>query len=125
MFINADLTKDTYDISLGRDESVRVKREQKKKYTSSVLLKGQKKTEYEYQIKVTSAKNKVCRLTLIDQVPVSQDKTIVVERENISGGSFDEKSGQVKWDFDLGPSETRTFDLSYSVAWPKDKSLNI
>ena len=125
VFINADLTKDTYDISLGRDESVRVKREQKKKYTSSVLLKGQKKTEYEYQIKVTSAKNKVCRLTLIDQVPVSQDKTIVVERDNISGGSFDEKSGQVKWDFDLGPSETRTFDLSYSVAWPKDKSLNI
>ena len=125
VFINADLTKDTYDISLGRDESVRVKREQKKKYTSNVLLKGQKKTEYEYQIKVTSAKNKACRLTLLDQVPVSQDKTIVVERDNISGGSFDEKSGQVRWDFDLGPSETRTFDLNYSVAWPKDKSLNI
>ena len=125
VFIDADLTKDNYDISLGRDESIRIKRNQKKKYTSNVLLKGQKKTEYEYEIKVTSTKNKPCQLTLIDQVPVSQDKTIVVERDNISGGTFDEKTGEVKWNFELEPAGTRTLELAYSVAWPKDKSLSI
>ncbi len=125
VYINADMSKDTYDISLGRDESIRLKRNQKKKYTSNVLLKGRKKTDYEYEIKVTSTKNKECRITVKDQIPVSQDKTIVVDRTEISGGKVDEKTGAVDWEMDLGAGESRTLNLNYSVTWPKDKTLSI
>ena len=125
VYINADMSKDTYDISLGRDESVRLKRTQKKKFTSNVLLKGRKKTDYEYEIKVTSTKNKECRVTVKDQIPVSQDKTIVVEKADISGGKFDEKTGKIDWEMDLGAGESKTLNLDYSITWPKDKTLNI
>ena len=125
VYINADMSKDTYDISLGRDESIRLKRNQKKKYTSNVLLKGRKKTDYEYEIKVTSTKNKECRVTVKDQIPVSQDKTIVVDRNEISGGKVDEKTGAVDWEMELGAGESRTLNLNYSVTWPKDKTLSI
>ncbi len=125
VYINADMSKDTYDISLGRDESIRLKRDQKKKYTSNVLLKGRKKTDYEYEIKVTSTKNKECQVTVKDQIPVSQDKTIVVDKSEASGGKVDDKTGAVDWEMELGAGESRTLNLNYSVTWPKDKSLNI
>ena len=125
IYLNADLSKETYDISLGRDESVRLKREQKKRYTSNVLLKNRKKTEFGYEIKVTSSKNKPCQITLIDQIPVSQDKTITVDRENVSGGTVNENTGEVKWEFELQPTETKQLDLYYSVTWPKDKTVNM
>ena len=125
IYLNADLSKETYDISLGRDESIRLKREQKKRYTSNVLLKNRKKTEFGYEIKVTSAKNKPCQITLLDQIPVSQDKTITVEKDNISGGTLNENNGEVKWEFELQPAETKQVDLYYTVSWPKDKTINM
>ncbi|MBR0137809.1 MAG: mucoidy inhibitor MuiA family protein [Erysipelotrichaceae bacterium] len=125
VYLNADLSKEKYDISLGRDESIKLKRKQERKYTSNVMLKGQKKTEYEFEIKVTSTKQKPCNVTLLDQVPVSTDKTIVIENTKLSNGEFNEKTGEVKWEFELGASETKTFELDYSISWPKDKNLNI
>ena len=93
VYLNADMTEEKYDLSLGVDETVKVVRKQLRKHTSNVLLKGQKKTEYEYEIKVTSRKNKTCQLTIIDQIPVSQDKTIIVDTRNLSGGKLKEETG--------------------------------
>lgn len=121
--INADLTKETYDLSLGKDETVRVKREQKKKYTSGVLLKGQTKTEYIYEITVLSNKKKDCRITIFDQIPVSDEKTIIVDKGEISGGKLNEESGEIRWDLDLKPQEKKVFTIAYNVAWPKDKKI--
>ena len=120
-----DLSKDSYDVSLGRDESIRLKRDQKKKYTSNVLLKGQKKTEYEYELKITSSKNKSCSVTLMDQIPVTVDKSIVIDEVTLSGAKKEEDSGKLTWEFDLGPSETKSFSLAYNISWPKDRKLNI
>ncbi|MBR5049131.1 MAG: mucoidy inhibitor MuiA family protein [Erysipelotrichaceae bacterium] len=125
VYLDADMTEEKYDLSLGIDETIKVVRKQARKHSSTVLLKGQKKTEYEYEIKVTSRKNKTCQMTVIDQIPVSQDKTIVVDQKNISSGVFKEETGEVKWDFDLEPQQTKTLNLAYDVAWPKDKKINI
>lgn len=121
--LNADMTKPTYDISLGKDESIKLKREQKKRYSSTVLLKGTRKTEFEYEIKVVSSKNKACNVTMLDQIPVSSDKTIVIEQTELTGGKLTESNGEVKWEFELQPSETKTFALNYNVSWPKDKNV--
>lgn len=125
IYLSPDLDEDKYDISLGRDETIKLKRNQKKKYTSNVLLKNQKKTEYEYELKITSTKNKPFPVTLIDQIPVSQDKSIVVDATNLSKGKLDEDTGKITWDFDIEPSENKVIDLAYSVSWPKDRMINI
>jgi uncharacterized protein (TIGR02231 family) len=123
VMLEPDMTEETYDLSLGRDETVKVKRTQKKRYTSTVLLKGQKKTEYEYEISAASRKDKPCRVTLTDQLPVSEEKTIVVETGTVSEGKLEGETGIVTWYFTLKPQESRTVRLSYSVAWPKDKRI--
>ena len=121
VILEPDMTKDSYDLSLGVDETVKVKREQKKRYTSNVLLKGQKKTEYEYEITVSSRKEKPISVTVSDQLPVSNEKTIVVEPVNVSGAEREEDTGFLHWDFDLAPGETKKIALAWNVAWPKDK----
>ena len=125
VYLNADITKETYDLSLGRDDSIKVKRTQTKKNTSSLLLKSAKKTEYVFEIKVSSSKPKACNVMIIDQVPVSQDKTITIDTRNLSGGELKSEKGEVRWTFDLEPSTTKTLELAYDVTWPKDKQINL
>ena len=125
VYIDIDSDQDKYDISLGRDETIKIKRQQKKKYTSNVLLKNQKKVDYEYELTVNSTKNKNCQVTLIDQVPISQDKIIVVDIEQISKAQLEEQTGKLTWDFELQPKENKTFELKYSISYPKDKMVNI
>lgn len=121
--IEPDQTKDTYELSLGRDESVSVRRTQKKKYTSSVLLKNQYRTEYAYETVIVSSKQKPFRMTVIDQIPVSDEKTIIVEKGNLSGGKLNEETGEVVWDMELAADESRTLELSWNTVWPKDREI--
>ena len=125
IYLNPDYNQEKYDISLGKDESIKVKRTQKKKYTSNVLLKNQKKTEFEYEISVNSSKNDKCLVTLIDQVPLSQDKSIVVDIDNISNANLNQDTGKLTWDFELDPKQNKVFNIAYSISWPKDKQINI
>ena len=122
-YLSMDLSKDEYDISLGVDETVKVNRKQLKKYTSSVLLKGQKKTEIAYEISISSKKDRECALRLTDQIPISDDKAIEVVKDELSGGELTEETGLVRWDLCLKPGETVKKTLAYTVSYPKDKRV--
>ncbi|MBQ4424428.1 MAG: DUF4139 domain-containing protein [Lachnospiraceae bacterium] len=123
VLLEPDMTEEEYQLSLGRDESVKVRRTQKKRYTSQILLKGQKKTEYEYEIAVNSRKEKSCKLVVKDQIPVSEEKSIVVDAADLGGGKLEEKTGLITWEFTLEPGETKLLHFAYSVAWPKDRQI--
>jgi uncharacterized protein (TIGR02231 family) len=122
-YLDIDLSKETYDISLGVDETVKVTRKQTRKYTSSVLLKNQKKTELVYEITVTSKKDRTCELLLEDQVPVSSEKTIEVSVDNVSGAEHEAESGKLKWNISLEKMDTVKKTVAYTVAYPKDKTI--
>ena len=124
VYLQVDFSEEKYNLSLGVDETVKVKRTQKKKFTSQILLKGQKKTEYEYELSVSSRKNKACRVLVKDQIPVSDEKTISIEAGDLGGGELEEKTGLVSWSFTLDAGETRVLPLAYTIAWPKDKTLS-
>ena len=124
-YLSVDPNKETYDISLGKDESIRLKRKQVKKLRSNVLLKGQTKIDFVYEIEIASQKNKDAKISLYDQLPVSNDKSIDISIDDISNAKHDEKTGELKWEFELAPNEKKTFTIAYSVAWPKDKKIDI
>ena len=124
LYLEVDTSEDKMDISLGKDESIQLKREQKKKYTSNALLKNQKTTDYIYELTITSNKNKPCNITVYDQIPVSREKDIIVEQKNISKGKLDEATGELTWEINLEPNTEEKINLEYSISWPKDKQLN-
>ena len=120
--ISADLTKETLDLPLGKEEGIQVSRTEKKRKTSEALIKNQKTTEYEYELKITNGRNKETEITVQDQIPVSRDKTIVVETVKTDGAQADDK-GILSWKLKLEPKETKELHVAYKVSWQKDKQL--
>ncbi|MBQ6478639.1 MAG: mucoidy inhibitor MuiA family protein [Erysipelotrichaceae bacterium] len=121
--IDPDLTKENIEITLGKEERVHVSRKEVLKKTSNVLLKGQKVTEYGYETKVTNLSDEEIRITLKDQVPVSQNKEIVVDIIELSGTKPDELTGIFSKEIAVAPKQSETVKLGYKVAWPKDKKI--
>ena len=116
---------DTLQISLGRDKNINIKREKIKEFTTKRFIGSKKEESRGWDIDVKNNKSQQINMLLFDQVPVSTLEEIKVELSNISGGKHDPKTGEVKWEFTIGPSESKKFSLNYFVKYPKNKNLFI
>jgi len=58
-----------------------------------------------------------------DQIPISSNSSITVEAVELTGGRHNQQSGEIKWDLTVKPQETRKIILTYSVKYPKDKTV--
>lgn len=122
MYITPDLTKEDLRIPLGKAEGIQVSRTEKKKKTSEALLKNQRTTEYVYELKLTNNRSSDITLRVQDQIPTSQEKTIIVDIKNTDQAEKDD-SGILTWLISLGAKQTKVLNLSYNISWPKDKTL--
>jgi uncharacterized protein (TIGR02231 family) len=121
--LNVNQLTDTLTISLGTDNSILVKREKRKDFTSKKTIGSNKTDTYSFLITVRNNKSTTVKLTLNDQIPVSSNSGITVETIELSGGRHNQESGEIKWDLEIKPQETKQVVLSYSVKYPKDKTI--
>lgn len=119
--IDPTVTTDTLRFSMGRDPRVVVQREQLKDYRENRILGTNKERTFAYKTTIRNTKTEKVSLRLEDQVPISQDKNIVVKVEETSGANMNKETGMLEWDIELGPSETKEVTLVFSVRWPKNK----
>jgi hypothetical protein len=123
-FINTGELSDTLEISLGKDNQILVERKQLKEFTKKQLIGTSKKEFYAYEIKVKNNRKSPVEITIIDQIPVSEDNEIDVEKLDItSGADINELNGEVKWDHIVNANEVKTMKLSYSIKYPKNKPI--
>jgi uncharacterized protein (TIGR02231 family) len=119
--LNVNELSDTLTISLGTDNSILVKREKRKDFTTRKVL-GQNRTDiFSFLITVRNNKSTSVKMTLNDQIPVSSNSSINVDPTEISGGHLNQQTGEIKWDLELKPQESKQIILTYSVKYPKDK----
>ncbi|MDX1907014.1 MAG: DUF4139 domain-containing protein [Bacteroidia bacterium] len=121
--INTDNPTDSLKISLGRDAKVQIQREQVQAFSSEKVIGSNIRKTYGYEITVKNNKTTPVRLNLLDQVPVSQNKDIVITALEVSGGTLQPESGRISWDLDLKPGETRKVTLQFEVKYPKDQPV--
>ena len=124
VFLDPDQTKEDLEITLGREEAIHVSHNTVSKKTSSVLLKGQKVTEYVYETKVTNSSAKAVEVVLKDQIPVSGNKDIVVDVIDLNGAQLDKETGFLTKKLNIEAGQSASFRLTYKVAWPKDKRIS-
>ncbi len=122
-YFDSRSTSDTLDLSLGRDKNIVIKREKLKDFSSKSLVGLNQKESRGFEISVRNKKSAPVTIVIDDQVPVSTDKDIVVERTDISGAKFDEPSGRLTWKNEVKAAETKKMKLVYSVKYPKDKTI--
>jgi uncharacterized protein (TIGR02231 family) len=122
-FLNVNQLTDTLTVSLGTDNSILVKREKRKDFTSKKVMGANKTETYSFLITIRNNKTTPVRITVNDQLPVSSNSSIVVEASELSGGKLNSETGTVKWDLDLRPQEKKELVMTYSVKYPKNQNV--
>ncbi len=122
-YINtADLT-DTLTVSLGADNSITVKRDRRKDFTSQKLIGSNRVETLSFLISVRNNKSREVTMKLRDQLPLPQNSDITVEAVDLSGGNRNIATGEVTWDLTIAPRETREIIFTYSVRYPKNRKI--
>jgi hypothetical protein len=116
---------DTLSVSLGRDKSIAVQREKMKEYSARKLLGSRIETTRDWKITVRNNRRQPVSMVIFDQIPVSTLQEIEVSAENLSGGTLNAETGEVKWRFILQPSKSSELELRYKVKYPKGRSLEV
>jgi uncharacterized protein (TIGR02231 family) len=121
--LDVNQLKDTLTISLGTDNSILIKREKRKDFTSKKVIGSNRTDTYSFLITIRNNKSNPVKATVNDQIPVSSNSSITVDAIELSGGKINAQTGEIKWDLDIKPQETKQLVLSYSVKYPKDKTV--
>jgi uncharacterized protein DUF4139/uncharacterized protein DUF4140 len=124
-FIDPNSTMDTLNLTLGTDKKVVVKREKVADFSSVKFLGNNKKQVFTYEITVRNNKREKIKMLLKDQHPISSSKDIEEVLLESSGARVNDETGVLTWQIELAPGESKKFRISYSVKYPKDKTLNI
>ena len=122
-YLNVNQLSDSLLISLGTDNSILVKREKQKDFTSKRVLGSNKTEVYSFLTTIRNNKPGTIKITLYDQIPISSNSGITVEATELTGGKLNSGNGLIKWELDIKPQETRRIILTYSVKYPKERTV--
>lgn len=117
-------TTDTLQISLGRDRGISISRDKVKDFTNKKLLGTKKEESHSWKISVKNNKQLSISLLVLDQVPISTHQDIEVTLGRISGAKHNPESGEIRWMFDLEAGARKELEMSYTLKYPKNKTLN-
>lgn len=123
-YIQNTSSKDTMNLSLGKDERIIIKRTKLNEVNGSNLFGNVKEKKFSYDIVVKNTKKETVEITIEEQLPISQDKNITVNALELSGGKLNPTTGLVTWKISLKAGESVTKKFNFSVKFPKDTSVN-
>lgn len=116
-----------YELGFGADDNVRVKYAVlEDKRGESGLISSSKTDERSWRISVKNLHARAMPLSVLDQIPVSQNQDIKVEltgRTPPSKRDVDDKRGVIAWDFELKPEEEKVIEFGYRATWPGAKRI--
>ncbi|MEI6184479.1 MAG: mucoidy inhibitor MuiA family protein [Bacteroidota bacterium] len=123
--IDPNSTLDTLSFTLGRDKRVAVKREKLTDFSSVKFLGTNKLQKFSYELTVKNNKKEAVELLLKDQFPLTTNKDIEVELIDDGNAEVNKDLGVLNWKLNLNAGESKKIRFTYSVKYPKDKSLNL
>ena len=124
-YLNPNSTQDKVTLTLATDPRVTVKRELQRDYSSTKHIGSTTTETRSYLITVRNNQNRNAKLTLKEQYPISNDKDIEVKLVEVKPTATYNKEdiGVLTWELDLSAGETRTYVVTYSVKYPKDRAI--
>ena len=122
-YINTAELTDTLPVSLGADNNITVKRDRRVEFTSSKFIGNNKVETRSFLVSIRNNKSQKVSVRLRDQIPLSQNSSIIVEPAELSGGNLNPVTGEVTWDLTVEPRETREIILTYTVKYPKNQKV--
>jgi uncharacterized protein (TIGR02231 family) len=117
--------KDTLAISLNREKNILVERTLLKEKNEKQFIGNNIRETINWSITVKNNKTVRAKVFIEDQFPVSENKSIEIERLEDSNGRVNEKTGKIIWELNLEPNEKKELTLKYSVKYPNHMRLYV
>jgi uncharacterized protein (TIGR02231 family) len=112
-------TEDTIQLSLGIDKNIAIKRQKIKEKCSQKVLDNDILHQYTYEITMKNSRATKIEIEVEDQLPLAQDKSVVVDKKELSGAKYDEVTGILKWRSTIQAKDSKKLTLMYQVKAPK------
>lgn len=117
-----------FDLYLGVDENVKVKREQIEKKVDETIIGGipspTKKTTFKYKLTVENYKSNKIKVRLFEAMPISQDDRIKVKPGQVNlepkEKDWKDRKGVWLWEMELEPGHKQELIYSYAVEHPRE-----
>jgi uncharacterized protein (TIGR02231 family) len=116
-----------HELGFGVDDAVRVRHaiaEEKRAETG--IISSSKTDTRSYRISIKNLHERAIPVTVIDQIPVSQNADIKIEllgKTAPTKRDMDDKRGLLAWDMELKPDEEKVVEFGYRVTWPAAKKI--
>jgi uncharacterized protein (TIGR02231 family) len=116
-----------HELGFGADDSIRVKHvlvEEKRGETG--LISSAKTDSRSWRISVKNLHQRQIPVTVLDQIPVSQNQDIKVEltgKTPPTKREVDDKRGVMAWEYKLEPDEEKVIEFGYRASWPSAKRV--
>jgi len=123
--IDTEKASDTLSISLGRDRNIVVKREGNKELFDKRVVGNYIKETVGWNITVRNNKDAKINIVIEDQFPVSERKSIEVDRIDYSGAKLNDKTGKLLWEMELNADEKKELKFNYLVKYPKFSNIKL
>lgn len=123
-YLNPEVVEDTLDISLGNDESIIVKRENVSDMNAKTITGNTKKKTEEFEITIRNNRSHDIKIKVLDQIPVSTDKEVIVSADSYEGANYNKENGELSWLMDVKTGESKKVRLKYTVKYPKNKIIS-
>ncbi|MES2763657.1 MAG: mucoidy inhibitor MuiA family protein [Bacteroidota bacterium] len=112
-------TEDTIQLALGIDKNIAIKRQKIKDKCSQKILDNDILHQYTFEITMKNSRNAKIEIEVEDQLPLAQDKSVTIDRKEISGAKYDEVTGILKWRSTIQAKDSKKLTLMYQVKAPK------
>ena len=116
-----------HELGFGIDDAVRVRHaiaEEKRGETG--IITSSKTDVRNYRIAVKNLHERAIPVTVLDQIPVSQNQDIKVEllgKTAPTKRDLDDKRGVLAWELKLEPDEEKVVEFGYRATWPGAKRV--
>jgi uncharacterized protein (TIGR02231 family) len=122
-FIKTGDTGDTLELSLGQDKNVNVKRTKIKDKSKEKVLDNDKFYDMAYEIIIKNGNSKNIEIEVIDQIPLTKNQQITLEKIELHGAQQDETTGEIMWRNHIKSKENKKNAFSFTVKAPKNMQL--
>ncbi len=116
-----------HELGFGADDAVKVKYAVvEEKRGESGLISSAKTDVRSYRISVKNLHERPVALTILDQIPASQNQDIKVEltgKSQPTKRDVEDKRGVMSFDSSVAPDEERVIEFGYKVTWPAAKGI--
>lgn len=123
-YINTNELTELLNIPLGIDKNIQISRINNEKIRKEPIFIGTTIEQKEsYTIKVRNTYDTPVKVTIYDQLPLSQENNINVANADYKDGVLDKDTGEIEWSITLGAKQEKSLPLNYTLSYPKNRQV--